>query len=71
MSRSAKAPWRTDNGHSGVSKRAANRVHRRREDILMRAQGFDYQPCHSRGYTNPWDIRDYRLYWRDPRSTRK
>ena len=53
MSRSYKQnPVCTDNAHSGISRRKANRRYRRSSERVKSS-------THWKRHTNPWDIREY------------
>lgn len=76
MSRSYRKPWWVDGARhpktKHENKKDASRRHRHGEKQELEARGEEYQPRPSLGYTDPYDICDWKWYApEDPKAGRK
>lgn len=77
MSRSRKLPWVSDDAKRYMKSIHARKMRRRVRQILSQfildVEQYDVGPLLpvDDELTNPYDICDYRFYWRSPKATRK
>lgn len=77
MSRSVKLPWVTDDAKRYMKSIHARKMRRRVRQILSQflldVEQYDIGPLLpvDDELTNPYDVCDYRFYWKSPKARRK